>query len=87
MTLDTNLCALCQTNDESCQHLFLECKVAQSVWSLCFKWIGILFVQHNDLLTHFESFHLTQASSTQNLLWKGVWAATVRCSRCNGLGA
>jgi len=77
--LDTILCALCQTKDESCQHLFLECKVAQFVWSLCFKCIGILFVQHNDLMNHFESFYLSQTSSTQNLLWKGVWAATMMC--------
>ena len=78
VTLDTSLCALCQTKDESCQHLFLKCKVAQAVWLLCFKWIGILFVQHNDLMTHFENFYLSQASSTQNLLWKGVLAAIVR---------
>ena len=37
------------------------------------------FVQHNDLLIHFENFYLPQVSRKQNLLWKGVWATTVRC--------
>jgi len=30
-------------------------------------------------MTHFVSFHLTQSSNKQNLVWKGVWAAIVRC--------
>ena len=69
--LNSTDCALCQTTEESCQHLFLECKHALCVWSLWFKWIGILFVLHKDLITHFESFHLTQSSNKQNLVWKG----------------
>ena len=49
------------------------------VWSLCFRWIGIVFVQHKAMLTHFESFYLPQLSSRQNFLWKGVWATIVTC--------
>ncbi|XP_068498530.1 uncharacterized protein [Phaseolus vulgaris] len=79
VVLNTTVCALCQTKEESCQHLFLECKYALCVWSLCFKWIGILFVQQKDILSHFESFHLFQSSNKQNLVWKGVWAAITRC--------
>jgi len=58
VTMNSTLCALCQTKNESCQHLFLECRYAMSVWSMCYRWMGILFVQHSDLKTHFESFHL-----------------------------
>jgi len=75
--LNTMLCALCQTKDESCQHIFIECPYAQSMWTLCFKWIGISFVQHNVLLMHFESLCLSQVNNEQNLLWKGVWATIV----------
>jgi len=31
VTMNTSLCALCQTKEESCQHLFLQCKHAMSV--------------------------------------------------------
>jgi len=79
MTLESVVCALCQSEEESCQHLFLECKHARSVWALCHRWIGILSVQHNDCLIHFESFHLIQSSNKENLVWKGVWATIVRC--------
>jgi len=30
-------------------------------------------------MTHFESFHLPQSNNKQNLIWKGVWVAIVRC--------
>ena len=77
VALDSTLCGMCQAADESSQHLFLECKHSQSVWSLCFRWIDIQGVQHNDLKRHFESFHLVQVSNNQNLVWKGLWAAVI----------
>jgi len=46
---------------------------------MSFRWIGVLFVQHNEVRIHFESFHLTQGNNKQNLFWKGVWATIVRC--------
>jgi len=58
-------CVLCQASEESAQHLFLECTFAQQVWSLCLKWIAILFVQHKDMKHHFERFHLTFMSFKQ----------------------
>jgi len=76
--LNTILCELCQAKEESCHHIFLECPFAMKVWTLCFKWIGISFVQHNVPLMHFENFCLPQVSNKQNLLWKGVWACVVR---------
>ena len=49
------------------------------VWELCYRWIGILSAQHNVLNNHFESFYLIQLSNKQNMVWKGIWAALVRC--------
>ena len=58
--MNTPIWAMCQAKEESSQRLFLECVNAQKVWSMCFRWIDILFVQHNDLKCHFENFHLEQ---------------------------
>jgi len=52
VTVNTTECALCQIKEESCQHLFLECKHAVQVWDLCSS--GIWSVQHNNLMTNFE---------------------------------
>ncbi|XP_068486796.1 uncharacterized protein [Phaseolus vulgaris] len=49
----SSLCVLCNTAEESSQHLFLECIYAQRAWSLCLRWIGILSVQHKDISVHF----------------------------------
>jgi len=77
VSINVTLCALCQTKEESCQHIFIECGVAKKVWSLCFRWIGIMFVQHNDILTHFENFVIPYLGSRQNLLWKCVRATCI----------
>ena len=54
--LTSELCVLCGTVDESYQHLFIECEQAWKVWTMSFKWIGVDFVQHNDIVAHLESF-------------------------------
>jgi len=73
--VNTTSCGMCQVADESSQHLFVECKHAQRVWYMCFRWMGILYVQHNDLKHHFENFHIVQVSNKQNLVRKGFWTA------------
>lgn len=78
IVLNTTRCALCLVEEESCQHLFVECKCARRVWNKCFKWFGILSVQHNDIAIHFEGFSLSHGSKIQNMVWRGVWAAIVR---------
>jgi len=78
VTMESTLCVLCQAKAESCQHLFLECDAAVRVWELCYRWIGILSVQHNALKNHFENFTLIQASNKQDMVWKGIWVAIIR---------
>jgi len=73
------LCALCSLSKESSQHLFLDCVVAQRVWSRCCRWIGILGVQNKDIRNHMVNFHLIHLSSKQNQVWTGLWAAIVMC--------
>ena len=72
VVVNSSLCALCSLSDESSQHLFLDCVYAQQVWSLCFRWIGILGIQNKDLRNHFEIFHLVHMSKKQNQVWKGM---------------
>jgi len=43
--MNTILYAMCESEEETCQHTFIECAAAQRVWSLCLRWIGIVFVQ------------------------------------------
>ena len=52
--------------------------LSRKVWSLCFQWVGISFVQQHDLKLNFQSFHLFQVSNKQNKIWRGVWANVIR---------
>jgi len=79
VVLESTMCVLCHDKIESSQHLFMECGLALRVWGLCHMWIGILYVQNNVLKSHFESFLLNQANNKQNMVWKGIWTAIVRC--------
>ena len=79
VAVNSSICVLCRESEETSQHLFWECSFAQRVWSLCFRWIGVLFVQHKDLRCNFENFYLVHMSIKQNQVWKGMWVAIVRC--------
>jgi len=72
LAVNSPMCVLCKAAEESSQHIFMNCIFAQRVWSLCLRWIGILSVQHKNLLNHFESFQLIHLSIKQNQVWKGL---------------
>jgi len=54
--INNQLCVLCGGGNETVQHLFVECSVAQRVWNRCFRWMGIVFAQHRELTCHLEQF-------------------------------
>ena len=66
LVVSSPLCVFCKETQETTQHFFLDCAYAQRVWILCFRWFGITFVQHKDILIHFESFYLPHLSVKQN---------------------
>jgi len=48
----------CNMLEESSQHFFLDCIIAQRVWSRCYRWIDILGAQNRGIKNHMENFHL-----------------------------
>ena len=54
--LGDTLCVLCGREEESTSHVLVSCKVSINVWNMCFRWLGISSVNHNDLIHHFEQF-------------------------------
>jgi len=70
-------CPLCQGGDKTTQHLRNSCRVTQKVWDHCERWVGNVTVRHEDIIIHFQSFHLMGHSNRVNSVWKGLWVAIV----------
>ena len=79
MLVNSTLCTFCNMLEESSQHLFLDCIIAQRVWSRCYRWIGILRAQNRGIKNHIENFHLIHLTNKQNQVWLGMWATIVSC--------
>jgi len=47
VSVPTPLCAMCQDKEESSQHLFIECMIAQKVWAHVPD--GLVFYQCNTM--------------------------------------
>jgi len=65
-------------SQETSQHLFIDCAVAQRVWSGCYHWVGIVGVQSMEIRNHLENFYLIHLSSKQKQVWRGVWVVIIR---------
>jgi len=58
ITILTNLCPLCKKTQETAQHMFINCEVAQKVWDNCDRWIGISFVRQQTIVNHYQNFYI-----------------------------
>ena len=74
----SSVCVMCNQLQETSQHLFLDCVVTQRVWYGCYRWIGIVGAQSNEIRNHLENFYLIHLSNEQNQVWRGVWVVIIR---------
>jgi len=66
VVVENSLCCLCGKEEKSYRHLFFICSFAWRVWSLCFEWLGVSFVSHNDPMSNFVQFRMNQSSDLVN---------------------
>jgi len=71
------MCPLCNQEEETINHLFVECKVAYKVWLMVSKWVGVQVVYSNDMKQHLLQFVMPQFNAKRNCVWKEVWVAVV----------
>jgi len=71
------LCVFCGKEEESTSHIFVSCKVSIKFWNMCFSWLGINLVSHNELINHFEQFSCICFNKEGNKLWKSLWVSVI----------
>jgi len=49
-----SMCSLYGVKEETCTHLFFECRFAWLLWNHCSAWLGVLSVFHNVPLLSFS---------------------------------
>jgi len=79
VAMGDNLCVLCGKEEETTSHILVSCEVSTKVWNMCFSWLGICSVNHNDLICHFEQFSCICLNQEGNRLWKSLWVSVVWC--------
>jgi len=75
--LENGLCSMCGVEEESCRHLFFECKIAWFVWSQCYAWLCLASVDHSDAFFHFLQFRMCNAYEFVNAIWGTIWTAII----------
>jgi len=75
--VENSACCLCGEEEESCRHLFFDCRFAWRVWCLCFKWLGVSFVYHIDPKSNFDQFRMSLSSDSVNVLWSTIWVGVL----------
>ena len=74
---ENNICVLCGMEEESCSHLFFKCRLTWLVWSQCYAWLGLAFVDHSDLRVHFQQFMMYNTPKSVNAVWGTIWNVVV----------
>lgn len=62
MVIIVNACPMCLNDEENVDHLPLNCRVAQGLWSILFSWFGCSSVLPSTICGLFENWHLVLRS-------------------------
>lgn len=70
-------CPFCRSEEETTDHLFLQCHFAFKTWMKCYFWWGIASTLPANIKDHFLQHFNLFSSKTRAQVWKMVWFATI----------
>ena len=68
ISIGSNICCLCEEDEETTSHLFCSCRVAWLMWSKCYEWVGLASTNHWEPNMHFIDFKLSDQWIWQSYL-------------------
>ena len=70
-------CCVCEREEESSNHLFLQCNVVNKIWTMLARWLKFSFITPPNLSVHWECWSKEGTNKrTQRGLWI-IWHATI----------
>ena len=72
-----NACPMCLADEEAMDHLFLNCRVAQFLWTSVFSWLDVSGVLPFSLFHLFEVWNLGVSSCRGRIMWRCSFVATL----------
>jgi len=73
----SNLCVLCDREEESSCHLFLHCEVEKSVWLKLMMWLDCFFVIPPNLFIHWECWCRMGSKKKVVMGLRLIWHTTI----------
>jgi len=69
---------MCGEKEDILIHLFLNCKIAKTVWNLCYIGIGKVIVLHFEPKQHLRQFNILRLYKVGNRACKCIWITITR---------
>lgn len=76
VTMST-VCPMCTEEEETIQHLFFKCLTTAKVWTAIYKWTGMAFVPHIDLICHFLQHADLLGNQDKEEVASSLWVGTM----------
>ena len=70
-TLQDIFCTLCGL-EETVSHLFFTCSIANKVWNMCNRWVGVSTTHHNQSCVHFQNFSMLHFNNKGEQSMEGI---------------
>ena len=52
-------------------------RIVWLVWNMCYAWLGVSFVDSNDVVSHFLHFNLCNVPNYVNVAWRSIWIVVI----------
>lgn len=75
--MNSILCSLCNSENETIEHIFFLCQCTRSIWTECYNWFAETTVQPSSTDLHFLQHWGQQSSTKTGHVRMVIWASVV----------
>lgn len=77
MANNDTTCVLCGEDEEQMSHLLFTCKVSWELWTLCYRWVKVDMVPHNNPIIHLLQHRRLLGGKGDTKIASTIWTALI----------